>query len=199
MGMLTYIIENKLYINVTNNCTNNCTFCIRNTPKGLGDGYELWLEDEPTSEQIIDELKKMDLNKFAEIVFCGYGEPLLRYDVVLEVAEWIKKNYALPIRVNTNGHASYIFNKNIPQLLSKYIDKISISLNAPNKEIYNKICAPVYEDIYDHIIEFIKESKKYIKEVYVSVLDILNNEEIEECRKIADKLGVKFRLRYFEQ
>ncbi|ADQ39834.1 Radical SAM domain protein [Caldicellulosiruptor acetigenus I77R1B] len=197
MGMITYTIDNRLYINVTNKCTNSCIFCIRNTERGLGEGYDLWLEKDPTAEEILLEIK--DPQKYDEIVFCGYGEPLIRLDVVIEVAKKLKEITSVPLRVNTNGHASYIHKKNVPQLLSGIIDRISISLNAPNKERYNEICKPFSEDIYDHVIEFIKESKKYIKEVWVSCVDIISQEEIEECRKIAQKLGVNFRLRAYEE
>lgn len=197
MGMITYTIDNRLYINVTNKCTNSCIFCIRNSERGLGEGYDLWLGKDPTAEEILLEIK--DPQKYDEIVFCGYGEPLIRVDVVIEVAKKLKEITSVPLRVNTNGHASYIHKKNVPQLLSGIIDRISISLNAPNKERYNEICRPFTEDIYDHVIEFIKESKKYIKEVWVSCVDIISKEEIEECRKIAQKLGVNFKLRAYEE
>ncbi len=197
MGMITYTIDNRLYINVTNKCTNSCIFCIRNSERGLGEGYDLWLEKDPTAEEILLEIK--DPQKYDEIVFCGYGEPLIRVDVVIEVAKKLKEITSVPLRVNTNGHASYIHKKNVPQLLSGIIDRISISLNAPNKERYNEICRPFAEGIYDHVIEFIKESKKYIKEVWVSCVDIISKEEIEECRKIAQKLGVNFKLRAYEE
>uniref|UniRef100_A0A7C5V4D0 Radical SAM protein n=1 Tax=Caldicellulosiruptor owensensis TaxID=55205 RepID=A0A7C5V4D0_9FIRM len=197
MGMITYTIDNRLYINVTNKCTNSCIFCIRNSEKGLGEGYDLWLEKDPTAEEILFEIK--DPQKYDEIVFCGYGEPLIKLDVVIEVAKKLKEISSVPLRVNTNGHASYIHKKNVPQLLSGFIDRISISLNAPNKEKYNEICRPFDKDIYDHVIEFIKESRKYIKEVWVSCVDIISKEEIEECKKIAHKLGVNFKLRVYEE
>ncbi|BCS82146.1 TatD family nuclease-associated radical SAM protein [Anaerocellum diazotrophicum] len=197
MGMITYTIDNKLYINVTNKCTNSCIFCIRNTERGLGEGYDLWLDHDPTAEEILLEIK--DPQKYDEIVFCGYGEPLIRLDVVIEVAKKLKEITSVPLRVNTNGHASYIHKKNVPQLLSNLIDRISISLNAPNKERYNEICKPFNEDIYDYVIEFIKDSKKYIKEVWVSCVDIISKKEIEECKEIAQKLGVNFKLRTYEE
>lgn len=198
MGMITYTIDNKLYINVTNKCTNSCIFCIRNTEKGLGEGYDLWLDHDPTADEILNSID--DPQKYDEIVFCGYGEPLVRLDVVIEVAKRLKEKTSVPLRVNTNGHASYIHKKNVPQLLCGLIDRISISLNASNKQKYNEICKPFYEDIYDHVIEFIKESKKYIKEVWVSCVDtVVDREEIERCRKIAAQLGVNFKLRAYEE
>ncbi|MEZ0537437.1 TatD family nuclease-associated radical SAM protein [Caldicellulosiruptoraceae bacterium PP1] len=196
MSMITYTIENRLYINVTNKCSNDCTFCIRATEKGLGEEYDLWLKHEPSVDEILSEIKEP--NKYDEIVFCGYGEPLLRYDVVIEVSKRLKEISNVKLRINTNGQASFIFKTNIPKLLSPYIDVISISLNAPNKERYNELCRPFDEDIYDGVIEFIKDSKKYIKEVWVSVLDILDEKEIKECQRIADELGVNFRIRRYE-
>lgn len=197
MGMITYTIGKKLYINVTNKCSNNCIFCIRNSPKGLGEGYNLWLDKDPTADEILAEIKDPDM--YEEIVFCGYGEPLIRLDVVLEVAKRLKERTDVPLRVNTNGHASFIHKKNVPQLLAPYIDTISISLNASNKQKYNDLCKPFNEEIFDYIIEFIKESKKYIKEVWVSVVDIIDKEEIQRCRDLAKELGVNFRVRAYEE
>ena len=48
MNTLTYVYDNKIYLNLTNKCSNNCEFCIRHTGDGVLD-YYLWLDKEPTA------------------------------------------------------------------------------------------------------------------------------------------------------
>ena len=124
------------YVNCTNRCFLACTFCLRNTKQMIKDN-SLWLEYEPSVEMIIDEFEKYDLNDFKEVVFCGFGEPLIRHDSVMKVAKYLKnKRNDLPIRINTNGLASVALNRDITPDFENLIDTLSISLNAPIKEEY---------------------------------------------------------------
>ena len=79
-----------VYVNSTNRCTCSCTFCLRQT-KEMIEGNDLWLKKEPTVAEIIAEFEKYDLNDFKEVVFCGFGEPLIRHDDLMEVARYIKE------------------------------------------------------------------------------------------------------------
>lgn len=195
---ITYTIGNSLYINITNACTNDCDFCIRNNSQSVGSANSLWLEREPTKEEIWFDINKRNFLNFKEIVFCGFGEPLIRLDELLWVCENIKKHSNIPIRANTNGHGNLIFGKNITHKFKGLIDVISISLNAKNAEDYNNICHPIYgEKAYESILEFAKQCKKYVKEVIFTVVDTLPKDDIEICRNIADEIGVKFRVRHF--
>jgi TatD family-associated radical SAM protein len=159
--------------------------------------YPLWLDREPTSEEIIQAIG--DPKKYKQIVFCGYGEPLLRLDVVKDVAKALKKKN-VKIRIDTNGHANLFWGRNILPELKGLIDIISISLNAENAELYNKICRSVYgEDAYSAVLDFIKASKNYIPEVEATIVDLPNVNK-KACEKIAKDLGVKFRVRpYYEE
>ena len=134
-NILVYSLEGKTYINLTNRCTNSCIFCLRQDKDDVC-GQNLWLEDENFSaEDVINQLKNFEISN--EVIFCGYGEPLLKLEILKKVAEYIKKNYPeTKIRINTNGHANYIYKRNIVPELKGLIDKISVSLNAPNSEEY---------------------------------------------------------------
>lgn len=195
-NQLFYELGNSLYVNVTNRCTNRCTFCIRDH-SGVG-GYDLWLEGEPSLEEMITELDTVNLKQYQEVVFCGYGEPLLRLDEVVALAAEMKKRAEIPIRVNTNGHANLIFGHDVtPQL--KGIDTLSISLNARDAAQYDEICQPSLEGAYEAVKEFACLSKKHVKQVILSVVDtIISDADIAVCRKIAEKIGVPLRVRHYE-
>lgn len=197
MSSITYQIGNSLYLNITNRCTSKCQFCIRYKTKLFNNKHELWLKKEPTAKDIIDEIG--DPAKYKEVVFCGYGEPLVRLDVVKEVSRWLKDKGAR-VRIDTNGHANLIYKRNIVPELKGLVDSISISLNAQNKKLYNEICRPEFgEAAFDAIIEFARECKKYIPDVELTVVGIPEI-DVKESKKIADKLGVSFRVRtYYEQ
>ena len=142
---ITYIVEGKLYVNITNRCSNRCDFCIRNNGDGAYGSDSLWLEREPTVEEIKTSIFAYDLNRFPEIVFCGYGEPTYRLDDMIEVARAVKENCPeMKIRVNTNGQSDLINKRNTAPEFSGAIDTVSISLNTPDPKKYQEICHSVY-------------------------------------------------------
>ncbi|NLY42734.1 MAG: TIGR04100 family radical SAM protein [Clostridiaceae bacterium] len=196
--IITYVLGKSLYVNITNRCTNCCSFCIRNTEQGVGTGVNLWLEREPTVKEIIDSIMSHDLSLYDEIVFCGYGEPMIRtYDIV-EVCKEIREKSSIPIRINTNGHANMIYGKDVTPLLKGLVDTISISLNAKNAEEYQRLCHSKYgEEAFAGMLDFAVRCKEYVPEVILSVVNVISKEDIEECRKIAQRLGVKFRIRNY--
>ncbi|MCX7913705.1 MAG: YchF/TatD family DNA exonuclease [Thermodesulfovibrionales bacterium] len=189
-GVIAYKIRDNLYLNITNSCTNECSFCVRFHTDYVK-GHNLRLKNEPTETELIEAIG--DPKEYKEIVFCGYGEPLLRLDVVKKVATWIKQNNGF-VRINTNGQGNLIHKRNILPELKGFVDSISISLNAHNEETYNRLCMPAFKDAYREMINFIKEAKKYIPKVQVTVVDI-EGVDIERCRKIAEELGVAFKVR----
>jgi TatD DNase family protein len=197
MSSIAYQIGDSLYLNITNRCTSKCTFCIRYKTKVFNSEHELWLKKEPTAKEVIEAIG--DLAKYKEVVFCGYGEPLIRLDAVIEVSKWLKVKGAR-VRIDTNGHGSLIHKRNIVPELEGLIDSISISLNAQNRKVYNEVCRPDFgEDAFDAIIEFARECKKYIPEVELTVVGI-SQIDVKAAKKIADDLGVSFRVRtYYER
>lgn len=196
---LVYLLDGKIYINLTNKCTNECLFCIR-TLKDDVCGTNLWLKnDTVNTEEVIKQLKALK-NGETEIVFCGYGEPTLKLDILKEVARFIKNNYkGVRIRLNTNGHANVIYKRNIIPELVGLIDEISVSLNASTNELYRELTQPniVCENVLEEVKDFIKKSSEAGISTVASVVHGYKdyNVDLKECEKIAHDLGAKFRVR----
>ena len=193
-------IKQKFYINITNKCPCACTFCLRQT-KEMMQNNSLWLEKDPSAQEIIDELSKYDLSYVPEIIMCGFGEPLENVDVVVAVATYIKKTYPLiKIRINTNGLGNLVHQRNITKDLMNLIDTVSISLNASNAEDYQKSVRSRFGiQSFDAMLEFAKLCKGKIPSVILTVVDIIGEEEIKKCQAICDDLGVSLRVRKFEE
>jgi TatD DNase family protein len=192
-GEIVYKIRDNLYLNITNQCTNECSFCIR-FHSDYVKGHNLRLSEEPTEEELKDAIG--DPSQYREVVFCGYGEPLLRIDLVKSVAAWIKQNNGR-VRINTNGHGNLIHGRNILPELKGIVDSISISLDAHDEETYNRFCRPAFKNAFSGVLDFIREAKKYIPQVQVTVVT-LEGVDVEKCRKIAEDLGVGFKVREFD-
>ena len=195
---IVYWLGNSIYLNITNKCPNRCYFCFRRFKDGIKE-FKLKLEKVPTTEEVIEELQKV-LNKknWDEIVFCGFGEPLERLDVILEVTRWVKKHSRKPVRVDTNGQG-YLLNKGrdaVRELKDAGVDKLTVSLNAPNKETYNEICKPTFENAYENVLEFIKKAKEAGLETEATAVTV-SEIEVSRVKKVAEKIGVKFLVREY--
>ena len=189
-GEITYKIRDSLYLNITNRCTNRCSFCVRFHTDYVK-GYNLRLSDEPTEEELKTAIG--DPSKYREVVFCGYGEPFLRLDLIKSLAMWIKEMGG-NVRINTNGHGNLIHRRNVLPELKGAVDSISVSLDAHDEETYNRICAPAFKNAFHEIILFMREAKKYIPDIQATVVEMAGV-DIEKCRKITDELGIKLRVR----
>ena len=193
---LVYSLEGKTYINLTNRCTNSCIFCLRQDKNDVC-GQDMWLDNEDFSvEDVISQLKNFDIS--GEVIFCGYGEPLLKLEILKEVAKYIKqKSPNTKIRINTNGHANYVYKRNIIPELKGLIDKISVSLNASTSEEYNELSQPKFENAYDEVKKFIKCCSQAGIQTDASIVDGYKGKrlDIEKCRKIANDLGANLRVR----
>lgn len=189
-----YQFSGSVYFNLTNRCPNNCSFCIRHIKNGVS-GSELWLEHEPTIEELMRALEGMDLSSFKEAVFCGFGEPMCRLDLILAVSPYLKER-GLAVRVNTNGLGDLINKKRTAPLLKECVDEVSVSLNAPSKEEYAAVCRSVYGDnAYYAMLNFTKDCVAEGISTVMSVVDVIGEEKIERCRALAKSLGAKFRVR----
>ncbi len=191
-NVITYVVGHHLYLNITNRCTNRCAFCIRE--KGDGIGHDLWLDYEPSPEEIMGAIGNAE--GFEEVVFCGYGEPLIRLPVVIEVAAYLKR-LGKQVRVNTNGQADLIWGRSVASELAGVVDAISISLNAENKGEYQRICVSDYgEDSFEAVLNFAASCVPVIPEVVLTVVDVIPEEAIRHCRTLAEGVGAKFRVRH---
>lgn len=192
---ITYVIGDNLYLNITNKCQNACSFCIRDIKESFQ--YNLWLEKEPSLECIIEDIFSWELDKFSQLVFCGFGEPFTRLDDMLIICKRIKEVRPIPIRVNTNGLANIYYKTDITPRLKGLIDGISISLNAKNAEEYDRICHSQFGlYAFPAILDFAKRCKEHIKDVRLSVVDLLPEADLEACNGIARDLGVTLKIRH---
>ena len=200
MMTITYPVYNGIYVNMTNRCPCACTFCLRKQSPSVYGSDPLWLDREPTVKEVCDSIDAWDLNKYNEVVFCGYGEPTERLDDLIEVAKYIKSKSDIKIRINTNGLADLIWNEPTAPKLQGLIDTVSISLNATNKEEYLKIVRPKFGiESYEAMLKFTKECTKYVPLVVMTVVDIVTSKEEQEiCRKICESVGATLRIRPYE-
>ncbi len=195
---LVYILDGKVYINLTNSCTNDCIFCIRSIKDDVV-GANLFLNSENVSaDDVIKQLEAIKDKLSSEIIFCGYGEPMLKLDVLKEVAKYIKEKYPnTKLRVNTNGHANYVYKRNVVPEFKGLIDEFSVSLNGENEREYNELSKPNFENAYEEVKKFIKACADEHIAVTATVVEGYKGRHLnlKNCEKIADDLGAKFRVR----
>lgn len=198
--VILYEVHSGLYVNMTNKCPCACVFCLRQDRDEMENSGSLWLDREPTVDEVIAEFDKFDMTKYEEVVFCGFGEPTQRLDDLLKVAEFVKKTYDIPIRINTNGLSDLIYQKDTAPMFEGLIDTVSISLNTPNPERYFELTRSKFGiESFDAMLKFAGNVKKYVKNVVLTTVSTtLTAEEEAECAKICENLGVTYRIRPFE-
>lgn len=197
MADILYLYGGQVYANITNICNCNCTFCIRRQHKGIGDSSSLWHSFSPSSEEVIDAIKQFDFSDQASLVYCGYGEPTCNLEVLLDSANFIKRNHKMSIRVNTNGLGNVYNGFNILPRMAEVVDSLSISLNAPDSLTYQQISLPSCANAFDSVLEFIKEAKLWIPDITLSIVDVLPKEKQEACKRLASSLSLPLRVRTF--
>ena len=203
MMKIVYPVHSGLYFNLTNRCPCACTFCIRQ--KASGAEFEnvetLWLDHEPTAQEVIDAIKEESklerFKNYKEFVFCGYGEPTEALDVLLETARFLKEKTDKPIRINTNGLGNLINKKDITPLFEGLIDAVSISLNSSDPKIYAERVRPKFgEESHSAMLDFARCAVKHVPNVTMTTVSTtITKEDEENCRKICESLGVKYRIR----
>ncbi|MCD8377616.1 MAG: TatD family nuclease-associated radical SAM protein [Candidatus Gastranaerophilales bacterium] len=195
---LVYILDNKVYINLTNRCTNDCIFCLRNDKDDVC-GQDMRLKTENiTSHDVIDQLKQYEDILPAGLTFCGYGEPTLKFQILKEVAKYVKEHYPETyIKINTNGHGNIINKHNILPELKGIVDEVSISLNAHNEELYNELCLPKIKNAYSEMLRFAQEAVSEGFKTTMSVVSGYKDYDVktDKCSEIAKNTGANFRAR----
>ena len=197
-----YPLGRGLYLNITNRCTFDCVFCVRHY-RGDFQGHGLWLEHEPTAAEVMAQIdEKGGPAAWDEIVFCGFGEPTMALNVLLEVCHLLKKRGgAPPVRLNTNGQASLVHGFDVAPRLKGLVDAVSISLNAPTSQEYDAVCQPERPGVgFQAMLDFAAACRKEGIPVVMTVVDTIGPEKIAQSRSIAEGLGVGFRVRtYIEE
>ena len=200
---LSYEVGDNLYLNVTNQCSCNCVFCIRKNDDGAYGSDPLWLEHEPSLQEFQTDLQKRDFSKYHQIVFCGYGEPTMRLDFICQLAQWISSEYpSVCLRLNTNGLADIYSpsqNGNAGQLISQCFHEVSVSLNAGDAETYLKVTQPKHhpDNAYRTMLKFALTCKANGLKVSFTVVDVISPEEIRLAQQVADDLQIPLHIRNY--
>lgn len=197
---ILYKVHDNLYVNLTNKCPCSCTFCLRQTKDEMENSGSLWLEREPSVEEVKEEFNKFDMDKYKEVVFCGFGEPTERIDALVEIAAYVKENFQKPVRVNTNGLGSLIHGKDIAPMFKGVVDTVSISLNTPDRDKYYQLTKNRFgKEAYEGLLDFAKKVKAYVPNVVLTTVETtISPEEEKMCERICKELGVNYRIRAFE-
>jgi TatD DNase family protein len=192
---IAYQIRDSLYLNITNRCTNSCIFCAK-FDDFVVKGHELQLDHEPSTDEIKQAIG--DPTRFAEVVFCGYGEPLLRLELIKEIAGWLQQQ-GVKVRINSDGQANLVHGRNILPELKGLVDAISISLNAANAEDYQRLCQSGFgSQSYQAVKDFLQLAPDYIPDVTATAVSYPGI-DIAACEQVAKELGVKFRDREYNE
>ena len=192
---IAYPIRNSLYLNITNRCSNSCVFCVRNYTDYVK-GHNLRLDHEPSYQEVTSSLDH--LGKYKEVVFCGYGEPTIRLDLLKEVARFLKKKNA-KVRLDTNGQGNLIHKRNIVPELVGLIDTASISLNVDDSKKYDRVCKSEFgKNIFEKVVDFAKECKKLLPKTVLTFLD-MPEVDLKRCEKISKELGIESRIRHYNK
>lgn len=199
MSDIIYTLEGGTYFNITNKCPCNCAFCIRSKGEAVGEAKRLWHDEEPTFDDIKAAVDNYDFSGVEEAVFCGYGEPTNAYENLIKTAEYLKRLYPdIRLRLNTNGLSDLINNKPTAKEICSVFDIVSISLNDPTSEKYDKITRNIYPGkAFPALLQFTKDCVKYCDNVWMTVVDVISQEDIEKSRKICEACGAHFRVRSF--
>jgi len=193
---ISYVIGDRLYLNITDRCTLACTFC----PKTLGvkkvHDYDLTLDHRPEVEEILAAID--DPARYEQVVFCGFGEPTLRLKVLLEVAREIKARGGR-VRVNTDGLANLVHKRNVLPEMAECVDALSVSMNAQDSTTYDQHCEPALKGSFQAMLDFLKLAPDYIPDTTATAIDGLEGVDVAACERLAQETGVKFRRRFLDK
>ena len=194
MPTIAYRIGKSLYLNITNRCSNDCSFCIKFNSRTFHEN-DLFLTTEPSFDEIMSAIDAF--RDFNEVVFCGYGESLIRLEIVRQVAEAVKQKYSVRVRINTDGQANLVHGRNIIPELAGVVDCLSVSLNASDAETYMRLChSPFGAAGFAAVCDFIRLAAATIPEVIASVV-LLPSLDVDACKALALSLGASFRVRSY--
>ncbi|MCB1801460.1 MAG: TatD family nuclease-associated radical SAM protein [Gammaproteobacteria bacterium] len=193
---VSYVIGDRLYLNITDRCTLGCLFCPKTRGNRQLHEYDLTLAHRPTQAEILVAID--DPRRFSEIVFCGFGEPTLRLNLLLDTAQHIKQNGGR-VRVNTDGLANLVHKRNVLPEMAGRIDALSVSMNADTELLYQRHCDPALPGSYAAMLDFLRAAPEHVPQVTATAIEGLAGVDIDACRKLAESLGVGFRQRRLDE
>lgn len=198
MADIVYTYGGQAYLNITNACPCKCTFCIRNNGDSVGEAETLWFDHNPTIDEIKTEIDAFDFEKFGNaITICGYGEPTCALKNLIDACKYLREK-GVKIRLNTNGLSDLINKRETAKEICQVIDSVSISLNAPTAEKYNEITRASFgEKSFDAMLKFAKECKEYGISTKLTVVDVISDDDIEECKKLCEEIEIPLRVREY--
>jgi TatD family-associated radical SAM protein len=194
-GKIAYRGKSNLYLNITNRCSSDCTFCLR-TFSDTVYGEPLHLLTEPSSEEVEQAIELAFLDGAVdEVVFCGLGEPTMRLDAVLAVTEWLNLR-RVPTRLNTNGHGQLLNpDVDVPAALAQAgLRAVSVSLNFAEPEVYDLICRPIFAKTHRAVIRFAEECVQHGIATTITAVD-QPQADLAGCEASARAVGARFRAR----
>ncbi len=187
----------QLYVNLTNACDNDCTFCLRNNPSA--EGSELWLEREADADELCALLDAYDLSPIDELVFCGFGEPTMRLGTLLAVAHHVRTMYPdIEVRVNTNGLANARHGRDVAPELARGVDRVSVSLNTADPGRYLELTrSKMGPSAHAEMLDFARAAKRAGIAVTMSVVDVIGADDVAACAELCRREGLDFRVRAY--
>ena len=199
MADIIYTLSGNVYLNITNKCPCNCAFCIRSKGDAVGSAKKLWFDEEPSFEELKKAIDEYDFTKVQNAVFCGYGEPTNAFENLIKTAKYLKEiNPSIKLRINTNGLSDLINGRATAKEICKNIDIISVSLNEPDSEQYDKITRNIFPGkAFDAMLKFTKDCVDCGNDVRMTVVDVIGEDNIEKSRKICEDIGAKFIVRSY--
>lgn len=200
MTDIIYRYKEQVYFNITNKCPCRCTFCIRSHGDAVGDAENLWLEHEPSLDEIYAAIDDYSFGECKEVIFCGYGEPTMALENMIAVSRYMKEKYPFKIRLNTNGLSDLIHKRSTAEEICKAVDSISISLNMPDAKSYTDVVRPAYgEKSFESMLKFASDCKKYLEDVRFTVVDVIGKEKVKKSQELADAMGIPLRVRPYSE
>lgn len=189
---ISYRIGDRLYLNITDSCTLECSFC----PKSRGcyklAGYDLRMEHRPDAAEIRASVG--DPRDYEEVVFCGLGEPTLRLNVLLEVARDVRARGGR-VRVDTDGLANLVHSRDVLPSLAETVDHLCVSMNAQDPDTYEQVSRPNLPGSFEAMLAFLAEAPRHLPAVTATAVEGPPGVDLAACERLAAECGVGFRRR----
>lgn len=195
-SIIAYPLHGNCYLNITSECTLRCGFCPKYNRSWEVQSYDLRLHREPSAEEVLEALG--DPTAYKEIVFCGLGEPTMRYEVLMNIARGVKAAGGR-VRINTDGLVNLRQRCDVSAEMAEVVDALSISMNAQNEALYIRHTRPKLDGAFAAMLDFARRAKQAGMAVTLTAIEGLEGVDIDECEAIARDLGVNFRRRVLDE